>query len=166
MGRRRALKHLLGAGLLSCAPWVRSQSDANLRLLVGFAPGGGTDSVARLMAPKLSALLKQNIVIDNRAGAGGNIATEALFKAAGDEHVFMLGTIGSLAVNQHLIPMSFSPSNELELISLAVTFSNVLVVPESSSIATFTDYLRLAREPNTRLAFGSSGIGSAGHLAG
>ena len=166
MGRRRALKHLLGAGLLSCAPWVRSQSDANLRLLVGFAPGGGTDSVARLMAPKLSALLKQNIVIDNRAGAGGNIATEALFKAAGDDHVFMLGTIGSLAVNQHLIPMSFSPSNELELISLAVTFSNVLVVPESSSIATFTDYLRLAREPNTRLAFGSSGIGSAGHLAG
>ena len=143
-----------------------AQSDAPLRLLVGFAPGGGVDSVARLMVPKLSALLKQNIIVDNRAGAGGNIATEALYKAAGDDNTFMLGTIGSLAVNQHLITMSFNPSTELEMIGMAVTFSNILVVPASSPITSFAEYLRVAKEPNTALAFGSSGIGSAGHLAG
>ncbi|MEY2622282.1 MAG: hypothetical protein RIT26_2102 [Pseudomonadota bacterium] len=152
--------------LVWLCPVAMAQSDANLRLLVGFAPGGGSDSVARLLAPKLSALLKQNIVIDNRAGAGGHIATEALYKAAGDENLFMLGTIGSLAVNQHLIGMGFSPSTDLEMISMAVSFSNVLVVPESSPILSFAEYLRAAREPHTRLAFGSSGIGSAGHLAG
>jgi tripartite-type tricarboxylate transporter receptor subunit TctC len=118
------------------------------------------------MAPKLSALLKQNIIVDNRAGAGGNIATEALYKAAGDDNTFMLGTIGSLAVNQHLISMSFNPSTELEMIGMAVTFSNILVVPAASPVNNFADYLRAAKEPNTQLAFGSSGIGSAGHLAG
>ena len=118
------------------------------------------------MAPKLSAILKQTIVIENRAGAGGNIASEALYKAAGDDNTLMLGTIGSLAVNPHLIPMTFNPTTDLEMIGMAVTFSNVLVVPESSPITTFAEYLRQAREPGTKLSFGSSGIGSAGHLAG
>ncbi len=162
----RCVLAILCVGALCWGPQALAQSDANLRLLVGFAPGGGTDSVARLMAPKLSALLKQNIVIENRAGAGGHIASEALYKAAGDENTLMLGTIGSLAVNPHLIPMSFNPATDLEMVSLAVTFSNVLVVPESSPITSFAEYLRQAREPNTTLSFGSSGIGSAGHLAG
>ena len=161
-----AFKRLLAICTMALAPWATAQNDANLRLLVGFAPGGGTDSVARLMAPKLSALLKQTIVIDNRAGAGGNIATEALYKAAGDENTLMLGTIGSLAVNPHLINMTFNPATDLEMVGMAVTFSNVLVVPESSGITTFAEYLRQARDPNTKLSFGSSGIGSAGHLAG
>ncbi|MEY2659520.1 MAG: hypothetical protein RLZZ123_692, partial [Pseudomonadota bacterium] len=162
----RAIPRLFALVLLLWAPVAMAQSDANLRLLVGFAPGGGSDSVARLLAPKLSALLKQNIVIDNRAGAGGHIATEALSKATGDENLFMLGTIGSLAVNPHLIAMGFNPSTDLEMISMAVSFSNVLVVPESSPITSFAEYLRASREPQTRMAFGSSGIGSAGHLAG
>ena len=162
----RCLQVICWMSALCLTSGAMAQSDANLRLLVGFAPGGGTDSVARLMAPKLSALLKQTIVIDNRAGAGGNIATEALYKAAGDDNTLMLGTIGSLAVNQHLIPMTFNPATDLEMVGMAVTFSNVLVVPESSSLTTFAEYLRQARDPNTKLSFGSSGIGSAGHLAG
>ena len=166
MNPRNRRHWLWGACLAILTPWAMAQSDAPLRLLVGFAPGGGVDSVARLMVPKLSALLKQNIIVDNRAGAGGNIATEALYKAAGDDNTFMLGTIGSLAVNQHLITMSFNPSTELEMIGMAVTFSNILVVPASSPINSFAEYLRMAKEPNTALAFGSSGIGSAGHLAG
>lgn len=157
---------LLAGSLLALAPAVRAQSDQPLRLLVGFAPGGGTDSVARLMAPKLSAILKQNIIVDNRSGAGGNIATEALYKAAGDDNTFMLGTIGSLAVNQHLISMAFNPVTDLEMVGMAVTFSNILVVPMGSPITSFAQYLRVAQEPSTPLAFGTSGIGSAGHLAG
>ena len=121
MNPRNRRHWLWGACLAILTPWAMAQSDAPLRLLVGFAPGGGVDSVARLMVPKLSALLKQNIIVDNRAGAGGNIATEALYKAAGDDNTFMLGTIGSLAVNQHLITMGFNPSTELEMIGMAVT---------------------------------------------
>ena len=166
MDKRKSMKWALAGCLALATSWATAQSDTPLRLLVGFAPGGGVDSVARLMAPKLSALLKQNIIVDNRAGAGGNIATEALYKAAGDDNTFMLGTIGSLAVNQHLISMSFNPSTELEMIGMAVTFSNILVVPAASPINNFAEYLRAAKEPNTQLAFGSSGIGSAGHLAG
>jgi tripartite-type tricarboxylate transporter receptor subunit TctC len=169
----KPLKHLihrrqvlLTGSLLGCAPTLMAQSDAPLRLLVGFAPGGGTDSVARLMAPRLSTFLKQNIIVDNRSGAGGNIATEALFKAAGDDNTFMLGTIGSLAVNQHLINMAFNPVTDLEMVGMAVTFSNILVVPMGSPITNFAQYLRVAKEPSTQLAFGTSGIGSAGHLAG
>ena len=171
--RGAQLKHLihrrqvlLAGSLLGIAPAIQAQSDAPLRMLVGFAPGGGTDSVARLMAPKLSALLKQNIIVDNRSGAGGNIATEALFKAAGDENTFMLGTIGSLAVNQHLINMAFNPLTDIEMLGMAVTFSNILVVPANSPIHSLNQYLRVAKEPSTTMAFGTSGIGSAGHLAG
>ena len=166
MDKRKSMKWALAGCLALATSWATAQSDTPLRLLVGFAPGGGVDSVARLMAPKLSAVLKQNIIVDNRAGAGGNIATEALYKAAGDDNTIMLGTIGSLAVNQHLISMSFNPSTELEMIGMAVTFSNILVVPAASPINNFAEYLRAAKEPNTQLAFGSSGIGSAGHLAG
>ena len=164
LGQR--LKQFLCWGLMSWSTWAGAQSEANLRLLVGFSPGGGSDSVARLMAPKLGALLKQNVVIDNRTGAGGHIASEALYKAAGEDNLLMLGTIGSLAVNPHLIPMSFNPATDLVMVSLAVSFSNILVVPAASPIQNFADYVRAAKQPNTPLAFGSSGIGSAGHLAG
>ena len=86
MDKRKSMKWALAGCLALATSWATAQSDTPLRLLVGFAPGGGVDSVARLMAPKLSAVLKQNIIVDNRAGAGGNIATEALYKAAGDDN--------------------------------------------------------------------------------
>ena len=73
-----------------------------IKLMVGFAPGGSSDTVARIMVPRLSELLKQSVVVDNKPGAGGNIASDALIKAPADGYTIMLGTIGSLAVNQHL----------------------------------------------------------------
>jgi tripartite-type tricarboxylate transporter receptor subunit TctC len=137
-----------------------------IRLLVGFAPGGSSDTVARLMAPALSKALNQNIIIDNRPGAGGNIASDALVKAAPDGYTIMLGTIGSLAVNQHLSKLSYDPATDMEAISLAVSFSNVLVVNADSKIHSFAEYVEAARNPQSSLSFGSSGIGSSGHLAG
>ena len=137
-----------------------------LKLLVGFAPGGGADIVARLMAPKLAEQLKQSVVVENRPGAGGNIATDQLIKSAPDGHTLMLGTIGSLAVNQHLSRLAYNPITDTAAVSMAVVFSNVLVVQASSDIKTLDDYLQQARSPDTRLSFGSSGIGSAGHLSG
>jgi tripartite-type tricarboxylate transporter receptor subunit TctC len=155
---------------LAC-PWsAQAQQDAfptqTLKLLVGFAPGGGADIVARLIAPKLAEQFKQNVVVENRPGAGGNIATDQLIKSAPDGHTLMLGTIGSLAVNQHLSRLAYNPITDTAAVSMAVVFSNVLVVQASSDIKTLDDYIQQARSTDTRLSFGSSGIGSAGHLSG
>ena len=161
---------LATAGGLAMAP-AQAQAgnafpDHPIRLIVGFAPGGSSDTVARLMAPTLSRELQQNLIIDNRPGAGGNIASAGLLKSAPDGYTIMLGTIGSLAVNQHLNKLPYDPAEDMAPISMAVSFSNVLVVNANSKIHTFADYLREAKAAQSNLSFGSSGIGSSGQLAG
>ena len=137
-----------------------------IKLLVGFAAGGSSDVVARILSPRLAEALKQSVVIENRPGAGGNIASDALVRAAPDGYTIMLGTIGSLAVNQHLNKLSYDPLKDMAPLSLAVGFSNVLVVSASSNVRTLDDYVRQAKQPNSALSFGSSGVGGSGHLAG
>ena len=137
-----------------------------IKLMVGFAPGGSSDTVARVLVPRLSELLKQSVVVDNKPGAGGNIASDALIKAAPDGYTIMLGTIGSLAVNQHLSKLAYNPVTDMAALSLAVTFTNVLVVNTSSTIRSFDDYLRQSKVAASNVAFGSSGVGGSGHLAG
>ena len=137
-----------------------------VKLVVGFAPGGSSDTVARIMAPKLGELLKQSVLVENRAGAGGNIANDYLLKSPADGYTIMLGTIGSLAVNQHLSKLSYDPITDMAPLSMAVVFSNVLVVNANSNIKTLADYVAQGKVPNSSLSFGSSGVGSSGHLAG
>jgi len=138
----------------------------SIKILVGFAPGGSSDTVARIMVPKLTELFKQTVVIDNKPGAGGNIATDMLTKASPDGHTIMLGTVGSLSVNQHLNKLNYDPVVDTAALSLCVVFSNVLVVNSASDVKTFEDYLKQARQDNSKMSFGSSGIGGGGHLAG
>ena len=137
-----------------------------VKIVVGFAPGGSADTVARILAPRLSEAFKQSVVIENKAGAGGNIATDFLIKAPPDGHTIMLGTIGSLSVNQHLNKLAYDPSADTAALSIAVVFTNVLVVNASSDVRSLDDYVRHGRADNSRMSFGSSGIGSSGHLAG
>jgi tripartite-type tricarboxylate transporter receptor subunit TctC len=137
-----------------------------VKMVVGFAPGGSSDTVARIMAPKLGELLKQSVLVENRAGAGGNIANDYLLKSPADGYTIMLGTIGSLAVNQHLSKLSYDPITDMAPLSMAVVFSNVLVVNASSNIKSLADYVAQGKLPNSTLSFGSSGVGSSGHLAG
>ena len=137
-----------------------------VKLLVGFAAGGSSDTVARILAPRMAIALKQSVVIDNKAGAGGNIASDFLVKSPPDGYTIMLGTIGSLAVNQHLNKLNYNPISDMAGISMAVVFSNVLVVNAASNIRTLEDYVNQGKVPNSKLSFGSSGIGGSGHLAG
>lgn len=137
-----------------------------VKLVVGFAAGGSSDTVARIMAPRMADVLKQSVVIDNKPGAGGNIASDFLVKAPADGYTIMLGTIGSLAVNQHLNKLSYNPVTDMAGLSMAVVFSNVLVVNTASSVRTLDDYIRQGKVANSTLSFGSSGIGGSGHLAG
>jgi tripartite-type tricarboxylate transporter receptor subunit TctC len=169
---RGALSALAALGALSLSGGNALAADADnfpsrpIHLLVGFAAGGSSDTVARIIAPVLSKQLHQNIIIDNRPGAGGNIASDALVRSAPDGYTIMLGTIGSLAVNQHLGKLSYDPIKDMTPISMAVSFSNVLVVNSKSKIKNFAEYLQAARAPHSDESFGSSGIGSSGHLAG
>jgi tripartite-type tricarboxylate transporter receptor subunit TctC len=138
-----------------------------LSMVVGFAPGGGTDTVARILAKTLGDVLGQQVVVENRAGAGGNIATDYVAHAAPDGYTLLLGNVGSLTVAPHLIAnLPYDPLRDFAPITMAVVFANVVVVPASSPAQTLAEFVKLAREKPGTITYGSSGIGGAGHLAG
>jgi tripartite-type tricarboxylate transporter receptor subunit TctC len=138
-----------------------------IRLIVGFAPGGGADSAARILGPKLGEKIGQPIVIDNRPGAGGNLASEQLLKADPDGYTVMLTTVGSMAINPHMPNgTSFNPLVDFTLLSQGVTFSNILVVKADSPIKNLSDFVSAGKTKDGFVTFGSSGNGSTGHLAG
>jgi tripartite-type tricarboxylate transporter receptor subunit TctC len=119
-----------GAGYCETATYPNKP----IRLIVGFAPGGGADSAARIMGPKLGEKFGQPIVIENKPGAGGNLASEQLLKAEPDGYTLMLTTVGSMAINPHMPNgTTFNPLTDFTLISQGVTFSNILVVKADSS---------------------------------
>ncbi len=135
-----------------------------IRMLVGFAPGGGTDTTARAMGNKLAELLGQQIIIDNRPGASGNIAAEILSNATPDGYTILMGTIAALAINPSLYKkLAFDPIKDLQPISRAVDSTNILVVHPSVAAKNVTELVALAKTKS--LNGGSSGVGGAGHLA-
>ncbi len=139
-----------------------------VHMLVGFAPGGGADVVARVIAPPLALELGQPVVVDNRPGVGGNIATRFVAtEAKADGYTILMGTIAALAINPHIYgdKLGFDPERDLAPITNAVDSCNVLVVPASSPIRDVAQLVAAARGPAS-LTYGSSGIGTAGHLAG
>ena len=139
----------------------------SIRLLVGFAPGGATDGAARAVAPRMSELLGQQVVIDNRGGAGGNIATEAAARAAPDGHTILLGTIGPLIVNPVMDRnLPFDPLRDLMPISTLVEAYGVLVVPANRPWRTVGDLVTEAKRRPGELNWGYSGVGTSGHLSG
>src|SRR5215470_13223854 len=136
-------------------------------MIVGFAPGGGSDITARIIANKLSEGLGVQLVVENRAGAGGNIAADATAKANPDGQTILLSNVGALAVAPHVVTkLPYDPRRDLAPITLAVSFANVLVVHPSLPAQSLADYVKLAREKPGSIGYGTSGIGSAGHLAG
>src|SRR5436190_5043585 len=133
--------------------------------VVGFEPGGGTDTTARIVAPALSEILGQQVVVENRSGAGGDIAVDYVAKAAPDGYTLVLANVGALAVNPHILKTPYDPLKDLAPISMAVVFPNVLVVQPSLPVKTVQDFVKLAKQ-KSGLTYASSGIGGAGHLAG
>jgi len=134
-------------------------------VVVGFEQGGGTDTTARILQKPMSELLGQQVVVENRAGAGGNIAVDYVAKSAPDGYTLVLANVGALAVNPHILKTPYDPLKDLTPISMAVVFANVLVVQPTLPVKSLADYLKVAREKKG-LTYASSGIGGAGHLAG
>ena len=136
-------------------------------IIVGFAPGGGTDTVARVMQKKLSELLRQPVVIENRAGAGGTIGAAVVAKAEPDGYTILLATIAALAVAPHLnSKLPYDPLKDFAPVSMATESGNVLVVHPSVPAKTLAEFVKLANSRPGGIAYGTSGVGSAGHLAG
>jgi tripartite-type tricarboxylate transporter receptor subunit TctC len=135
--------------------------------VVGFAPGGGTDTVSRIIGKTLGEQLGQQVLTENKAGAGGNIATDHVAKAAPDGYTILLGNVGSLAVAPHLVStLPYDPLRDLAPITMAVVFPNLIVVHPSVPAGTLAQFIQLAKDKPGTFTYGSSGIGGAGHLAG
>jgi tripartite-type tricarboxylate transporter receptor subunit TctC len=164
---RKLVAGLLGA-LAMAGAWAQGGFPSRpITMIVGFAPGGGTDTAARIVAKAASEALGQSVVVENRAGAGGNIAHEHVAKAAPDGHTILLGSVGPLTVAPHMIKnLPYDPLKDLVPVTMAVTFANVLVVHDGVPVRTLADYIKLANEKPGTLTYGSSGIGGAGHLSG
>ena len=137
-----------------------------ITIVVGFEPGGGTDTTARIVAKTLGEQIGQQVVVENRAGAGGDIAVDYVAKAVPDGYTIVLANVGALTVNPHILKTPYDPMKDLAPITMGVVFANVLVVQPTLPVKTLADYVKLAREKPGAITYASSGIGGAGHLAG
>jgi len=138
-----------------------------IRFIAANSPGGGLDIVARALSPKLSAVFGQQVIVDNRAGAAGSVASDIVAKSAPDGYTIMVGSLGGLAVNTSLYKgLTYNPLRDLAAISWATSGSNVLVVHPSVPARSVQELIALAKAQPDKLSYGSSGAGNAGHLAG
>src|SRR5258708_1419735 len=138
-----------------------------VRIVVAFPAGGGTDIVARLLAPKLADLWGQQVIVDNRAGASGVIGTEFAARSAPDGHTLFMGTLGNLAVNPHLIAkMPVDPLRDFAPITQVVAVHFVMVAHPSLPARNVDELIALARSRPGENNYSSSGPGGAPHLAG
>jgi tripartite-type tricarboxylate transporter receptor subunit TctC len=138
-----------------------------IRMVVGFPPGGPSDLVARTLAQKLTASLGQQVIVENRAGAGGVIATEQVAKAPADGYTLIHGTIGGIAVAMSLYPnRGYDSLRDLAPITQNVIVTNILITHPSVPARSVKELLALARARQGRLNYGSSGSGTLPHLAG
>ena len=136
-------------------------------MVVGFAPGGGTDTASRIIAKKLAENLGQSVSVENKPGAGGNIATDLVARAVPDGSTLLLASVGSLTVAPHIVAkLPYDPFRDLAPITMAVVFPNVLVIHPSLGVSTLAEFVKLAASKPGQINYGSSGIGGAGHLAG
>ena len=135
-------------------------------LVVGFAPGGAADAAARLIARKLADNIGQTVVVDNKGGAGGNIAHQYVAQAPADGTVLLFGSIGPLTIAPHLMKLPYDPFKDLAPVSGGVNFPNVLVVNKAVGATTLAQFVELSKKKPGSVDFASTGAGSASHLAG
>ncbi|NBQ90713.1 MAG: tripartite tricarboxylate transporter substrate binding protein [Betaproteobacteria bacterium] len=158
----------LAAPVLATAVAAHAQDlpKKTITMVVGFAPGGAADTAARIIGRKLADNTGLTVVIENKAGAGGNIAHQYTANGPTDGSVILFGSVGPLAIAPHLMKVGYDPVKDLAPITLGVNFPNVLVVHSGLKIKTFADFIDFARKNPGKLDFASTGAGSASHLAG
>jgi len=168
---RRTFLHLAaGAVALPAVPrfaCAQAYPTRPVRLLVGFAPGGPNDIVARLVGERLSAIWGKPVVIDNVTGASGNLAADRVAKSAPDGYTLLMAAAAQIVVNLSLYQkMTFDPTKDLTPISQLSSFANILAIHNDVPAKTVQDLIALARKQPGELTFASGGVGTSNHLAG
>lgn len=166
------MKRCVGAlvavlGLLVAAPvWAQSYPTKPIRLVAPFPPGGVADVLARAIAPELQAALGQQVLVDNKPGAGGNIGAEIVAKAEPDGHTLMLASAGILTINEFLYAKTpFDPATAFAPITVVGDMPNIVVVHPRAGVGTLKELIDKARAQPGKLDFGSAGNGTTTHLA-
>ena len=152
---------------LTLGAWAQSYPLRPVKFVAGFPPGGGMDSVSRALGEKLSPRLGQQIVVENRPGAGGAIGTDAVAKSAPDGYTLLIGPIGSQAITHHTLPKrTFEFQRDFAPVSRIGYGTIVFVVPATSKAQSVKDFVALAKAAPGALTFASSGTGALIHLTG
>ena len=146
--------------------FAQAWPDKPLRIMVGASPGGGTDILARMLAEKLAADLKQSVVVENRPGASNTIAAEMTAKATPDGTTLLLATNTAQAIAPHLLKLKFDPLKDLQPIGLVAVMPNVLVVSAASPYKSVKELTTAMAQNPGGMKYASSGIGSTQHIAG
>lgn len=160
---------LCTAATMPPSAWAQASGHAfpnkPIKLIVPFAAGGSTDIVARLVADALQRELGQSVLVENKAGAGGMIGTEAVVHAPADGYTLGLGSISSLAVNPVVLKASrVQPLQDLQMVVPLASIASVFSVPPSLGVQNFAQFVAAARAQGDNWTAGSSGIGSIGHV--
>lgn len=164
----------LAAALVLAAPTLQAQTawpSKPVRIVVPFAPGGTTDILARAMAPELSRAFGQSFIVENRAGAGGNVGAEVVAKSPADGYTLLMGTVGTHGINRALYPkLPYDPFKDFAPVTLVAGVPNVMVMntdrAKALGINTVADFIRYAKAHPGKLSMASSGNGTSIHLAG
>ena len=143
-----------------------SYPSKGLRIIVPFAPGGSTDIFARLVAEKLASAFSESVVVENRAGASGNIGAEAVAKAPPDGYTLLMATTGVMAINNALFKnLAYDAAKDFEPVIFIASITNVLAVPNDLPAKNVPELIALAKKEPGKLTFASSGAGSSTHLS-
>ena len=148
----------LGSAALAAPDWLPNKP---VTLVVGFAAGGAADAAARLIAKKLGENIGQTVVVDNKGGAGGNIAHQFVANAAADGTVLLFGSVGPLTIAPHLMKVNYDPFKDLAAVSGGVNFPNVLEVHKGAGVKTLAEFVQLSKKKRGSVDFASTGAGSA-----
>src|SRR3954467_2083996 len=151
---------------LSSGAWAQRWPQRYVRLVVPFPPGGGTDAVARILSVRLSEVWGQQVVIENKGGAGSNIGNDAVAHAEPDGYTMLLGTL-PLAVNRWMFnALNYDSITDLAPVTMICNYPNLMMVPNSSPVKSVKEFIDFAKANRGKITFGSSGIGTSPHLAG
>ena len=167
--RRALLSGIAAVGLVAASPSTVAQTYPSkpIKFVVPWSPGGATDAIARIIAQPLSKELGVAVVVDNRAGAGGNIGTAAFVREPADGYAILMATSSTNAANPHLYrKLGFDPIKDFAPVIYVASVPNILVVPSSSPVHSVKELLELARKQPGKLTYGSAGVGASQHLAG
>ena len=157
---------LLWMVLTSVGAWAQQYPSKPVRIVVPFAPGGATDIVTRVVAQQLSDLWSQSVVVDNRAGAGGNIGADIVAKAAPDGYTVLMTSGSIVTANQHIYKrMPFDPARDLVAVTNVASGPQIIAVNAAFAAKTLKELIDLARAKPRSLTFGSAGIATQTHLA-